>query len=129
MILSLQKILGPKFIIPRFLREKSFEYYQNIDCITNLQNECVICLEKLKTNSININIGPSWPLNSSNKISDKTYGEYIINFISKFKDKINKKEYMVTPCRHIFHTACLETWMEMKNECPYCRNKIPPLDY
>ena len=56
---------------------------------------------------------------------------FLANTLIKFgfyKPKI-KKKFMVTPCKHTFHTNCLELWLEMKNECPYCRNKIPPLDY
>ncbi|KAL2913603.1 hypothetical protein HK105_206905 [Polyrhizophydium stewartii] len=34
--------------------------------------------------------------------------------------------YMVTPCHHIFHTECLERWMEVKLECPVCRSELPP---
>ncbi|KAI8814364.1 hypothetical protein BJ742DRAFT_787266 [Cladochytrium replicatum] len=35
--------------------------------------------------------------------------------------------YMVTPCHHIFHTDCLERWMEVKLECPICRTELPPI--
>ncbi|KAI8926783.1 hypothetical protein BC831DRAFT_425303 [Entophlyctis helioformis] len=38
-------------------------------------------------------------------------------------DRLN---YMVTPCHHIFHTECLERWMEIKLECPVCRAELPP---
>ena len=31
------------------------------------------------------------------------------------------KEFMRTPCNHIFHTICLEKWFIMKKECPNCR--------
>lgn len=34
---------------------------------------------------------------------------------------------MVTPCRHVFHTACLEDWMLYKLQCPVCRSLLPPL--
>jgi len=26
-------------------------------------------------------------------------------------NKVNNKEYMITPCHHIFHTECLKHWM------------------
>jgi len=26
-------------------------------------------------------------------------------------NKVNNKDYMVTPCHHIFHTECLKHWM------------------
>ncbi|KAI9209146.1 uncharacterized protein BJ171DRAFT_488636 [Polychytrium aggregatum] len=35
--------------------------------------------------------------------------------------------YMLTPCHHIYHTDCLERWMEVKLECPVCRTPLPPI--
>jgi hypothetical protein len=37
-----------------------------------------------------------------------------------------RRTYMVTPCRHIFHTACLEGWMKYRLQCPICRETLPP---
>ncbi|KAI1406015.1 hypothetical protein F4819DRAFT_442534 [Hypoxylon fuscum] len=38
-----------------------------------------------------------------------------------------RRIYMVTPCRHIFHSACLEGWMRFRLQCPICREELPPL--
>lgn len=38
-----------------------------------------------------------------------------------------RRLYMVTPCRHIFHSACLEGWMKFRLQCPICREELPPL--
>ncbi|ODA84042.1 hypothetical protein RJ55_02560 [Drechmeria coniospora] len=38
-----------------------------------------------------------------------------------------RRLYMVTPCRHIFHTACLEGWMRFRLQCPICREELPPV--
>ena len=38
-----------------------------------------------------------------------------------------RRTYMVTPCRHIFHSQCLEGWMRYKLQCPICRETLPPL--
>jgi len=38
-----------------------------------------------------------------------------------------RRAYMVTPCRHIFHTPCLEGWMRYRLQCPICRETLPPL--
>lgn len=38
-----------------------------------------------------------------------------------------RRMYMVTPCRHIFHSACLEGWMRFRLQCPICRDELPPL--
>jgi hypothetical protein len=37
---------------------------------------------------------------------------------------INKKPYMITQCKHVFHTQCLENWFKQKKECPFCRQEI-----
>ena len=44
------------------------------------------------------------------------------------KNGENKGEYMITPCHHLFHRKCLEHWLNVKNQCPYCRQQIPPLE-
>ncbi|KAI3407087.2 hypothetical protein KGF56_000074 [Candida oxycetoniae] len=38
-----------------------------------------------------------------------------------------KKDYMITPCHHIFHVGCLENWMKYKLQCPVCRTSLPPI--
>lgn len=38
-----------------------------------------------------------------------------------------RRTYMVTPCRHIFHSACLEGWLRFRLQCPICREELPPL--
>ena len=38
----------------------------------------------------------------------------------------NNDYYMLTPCDHLFHEACLQRWMEHKLECPVCRATLPP---
>lgn len=44
------------------------------------------------------------------------------------KDLIfSRRAYMVTPCRHIFHSVCLEGWMRYRLQCPICRDPLPPL--
>ena len=38
-----------------------------------------------------------------------------------------RRLYMVTPCRHVFHSQCLEDWMRFRLQCPICRENLPPL--
>lgn len=40
---------------------------------------------------------------------------------------LQRRLYMVTPCRHIFHASCLEGWMRYRLICPNCREALPPL--
>ena len=125
-IVSLQKLLGPKFFIPRNYRQQSLDYYKSADEIPEnaKSNECVICLENLENLGVNMEED-----NDDLLIKEKgNYIERLAMMIQKWNKKKNGKPYMKTPCGHIFHTRCLETWLEVKNECPYCRQKIPPLE-
>lgn len=40
---------------------------------------------------------------------------------------LETRRYMVTPCRHVFHSVCLEGWMRFRLQCPICREGLPPL--
>jgi len=35
------------------------------------------------------------------------------------------KRYMKTPCGHVFHIVCLKKWIDIRLECPTCRQQIP----
>lgn len=32
--------------------------------------------------------------------------------------------YTITQCKHIFHKECLDRWLLIKNNCPYCRKLL-----
>lgn len=40
---------------------------------------------------------------------------------------LQRRQYMVTPCRHVFHSGCLEGWMRYRLVCPVCREGVPGL--
>lgn len=40
---------------------------------------------------------------------------------------LERRKYMYTPCRHIFHSECLEGWLRFRLQCPLCREELPPL--
>lgn len=121
-ILFLQKFFGAKIIIPKRFRAKVYNYYKNENEITDNDKEveCVICLDKIG----NIEIQDESEINKENSFIKR-----IIKYLEKLKNqKENKGNYMITPCHHLFHTRCLESWLNVKNQCPCCRQKIPPLE-
>ena len=125
-ILSLQKLLGPKFFLTKKYKQPKFDYYKQDNEIDekSKNQECVICLE---------NIGKIIKYEDDggdkNKKEKFNWEKCLEDIIKKYKNRNrNKGPYMITPCHHLFHTKCLEMWLEQKNECPYCRQKIPPLE-
>lgn len=36
-----------------------------------------------------------------------------------------RRDYLVTPCDHIFHPECLTPWLAQRLECPTCRLQLP----
>ena len=45
-------------------------------------------------------------------------------FFYKYNKNLKNKKYMLLKCGHVYHTACIEKWFEMKKECPSCRSSI-----
>ncbi|ORY75140.1 hypothetical protein BCR37DRAFT_406674 [Protomyces lactucae-debilis] len=37
-----------------------------------------------------------------------------------------RRGFMRTPCKHYYHSDCLETWMQRRLRCPVCRAVLPP---
>ncbi|KAA8651899.1 hypothetical protein EYZ11_009463 [Aspergillus tanneri] len=72
--------------------------------------DCAICMQ-----DIEVPLLPAPGAAGSNSVADGA-----ANILSR-------RAYMVTPCRHIFHSTCLESWMRLRLQCPICRESIPPV--
>ena len=143
-ILMLQKLYGGKIIIPRCCKALQYNYYRDVSHIEEhvaKYQDCVICLESLQEEIKLQEIGKEeiesdiFEEQNTHKhmFIDRIKKMYCIgsciNCINNMFNPVNiRKKYMVTPCDHIFHTNCLEKWMEVKNECPYCKRRIPPIE-
>lgn len=140
-ILASQEILGPRFFVPHgwappaydyhpVLRENDLEsgatmpigFTQATDEEASASNtpgeaksraqrvfDCAICRE-------NIDVPVIAPEGGDSEVA----GGFGGNIFSR-------RSYMVTPCRHIFHSVCLEGWMRFRLQCPICREPLPPL--
>ena len=54
------------------------------------------------------------------------FKDYFINYFFKFykSSPFISKPYILTPCNHIFHSICLDKWLEVKSDCPCCRKSL-----
>ncbi|KAH3663668.1 hypothetical protein OGAPHI_005069 [Ogataea philodendri] len=124
-LLYLQELFGPRFFLPDKYLPKTYDYHP------------LLSFEDLE-NSFNVDheVVDSSQSHSKCKI-DCTIcmNSFEVPVLHKRHDKedsgsvglMARRAYMVTPCRHIFHTECLENWMKYKLQCPVCRNSLPPL--
>lgn len=74
--------------------------------------DCAICMQKIEVSVVPA--GDSPPSGSS--ATDMLTGGFM-----------TRRYYSVTPCRHIFHSGCLENSMDYKLSCPVCRENLPTL--
>jgi hypothetical protein len=137
-VLLLQKSFGARTILPKKYRKRGFDYYKdkvNIEMHVSKNPNCVICLESLMVEvdeNFNTIQKKEKTKKSCNKIIHLCFLDRVTRKIKRWIDnmegKTRKKKYMITPCDHVFHTVCLEKWMRQKNECPYCKGVIPPIE-
>ncbi|CCF47053.1 transmembrane E3 ubiquitin-protein ligase [Colletotrichum higginsianum] len=141
-VLAFQYVLGPRFGIPKSWTPDAWDYHPvlredgvesgglpigllsepgspSLDRVQSGENrdgkgssnlraiDCAICREVLEV-----------PVMRAGE-EDPTAGGVVGVF--------TRRNYMVTPCRHIFHSACLEGWMRFRLQCPICREELPPL--
>jgi hypothetical protein len=41
-----------------------------------------------------------------------------------FEDFVSNDKVMLTECKHLFHTTCMENWFKQKMNCPICRKTL-----
>ena len=143
LLLISQDVLGPRFFVPNGWAPPAYDYHpilreddeeagssmpigftqatSSIDSPVSSSGEskergkwsfdCAICMHNLEVPVIPRSIGDR----------DSTSGS------SLAANLFTRRAYMVTPCRHIFHSVCLEGWMKYKLQCPICRESLPPL--
>ena len=143
--LASQEILGPRFFVPSGWAPPAYDYHpvlreddqeagaasmpigftqgsteRSMDDVEGEPNlhgkrnfDCAICMQNFEVPVIPAGHGEQ----DSNNSASSSLGTMIFS----------RRAYMVTPCRHIFHTPCLEGWMKYRLQCPICRDDLPPL--
>jgi len=151
-IIYLQALFGPRFMLNSKYEEKNEKYYLSKKELIkqkpkSLYETCPICLipifdkSKIKKNNEQIfkdnnNILMQFTNKVISEIKDDTFicKEFMKRIIKigffdfyEYDDKFLKK-YMLIPCGHFFHSSCLEKWINVENNCPLCRKNIPNLN-
>ncbi|OSD00125.1 hypothetical protein PYCCODRAFT_1453440 [Trametes coccinea BRFM310] len=125
LVILLQERLGPAFFLPKGLsRTQTYDYHPPMplpdpEAPDQSLGDCAICMDAIL-------VDPT--LRRRSKSSDGKERPVIAR-ATGILGKVGsaKKTYSLAPCHHLFHTACLERWLEIKNICPQCRRPLPPL--
>ena len=129
LIIFLQKNYGARFLIPNIFQcDHKYNYYYDdiiIEKHISKNPDCIICLGALKNKNDEFEKEILQDNQYTNLFILINKSKQILDFIKIY---LRKKPYMITPCDHIFHTICLEKWLEFKSECPYCKQNIPPIE-
>ncbi|MCJ1288657.1 hypothetical protein MMC34_000185 [Xylographa carneopallida] len=135
-----QEILGPRFLVPNGWAPPAYDYHPVLreddeeagatmpigftEATTDNESsspsgesekkghrtfDCAICMQSIDV-----------PVVSAGSVDGDTGSSLATSLFSR-------RAYMVTPCRHIFHSPCLEGWMRYRLQCPICRENLPPL--
>ncbi|KAJ3104446.1 hypothetical protein HDU97_009231 [Phlyctochytrium planicorne] len=132
-IIYVQDRWGPRSFVPEILYPKRHDYHAPIE-----PSDIASTRKKADASILKSSLPETIPKDSENLHEDDADGDgrecdCAICFSSVFPDGFPatptpaiRLSYMFTPCRHIFHSTCLEKWMEVKFECPICRFELPP---
>jgi hypothetical protein len=110
-ILRSQAKRGAMYLVPHKYKETYYNYNKSKEELVELNVDlsgldCSICL--LGFGVLDGEIGE---------------GKDSALFVDNYEMSI-----MVTPCKHVFHTECLQSWAVIKLECPVCKQQLPYID-
>lgn len=135
-----QEILGPRFFVPNGWAPSAYDYHP----ILREDDEEAGATMPIGFTDATRDNEPASPSSESKKKGQRTFDCAIcmqsieVPVVSPSgaegdagtslaTNLFSRRAYMVTPCRHIFHSPCLEGWMRYRLQCPICRENLPPL--
>ncbi|CAL1715555.1 unnamed protein product [Somion occarium] len=119
-ILLLQDLFGPSFFLPRrMVKTTGYDYHPPMplpdpEAPEQSLGDCAICMDAIEVD----------PTLRQRPDDEKGVG---VGVGGLWAQAGARKSYSLAPCHHLFHTACLERWLAIKNICPQCRRPLPPL--
>ncbi|KAI0666870.1 hypothetical protein C8Q78DRAFT_1057520 [Trametes maxima] len=124
-IIFLQERVDPAFFLPkRMSPAQTYDYHPPLplpdpEAPEQTLGDCAICMDAIL-------VDPSLQRRSkSTDVKERP----VLGRAGGILGKVGgaRKSYSLAPCHHLFHTACLERWLAIKNICPQCRRPLPPL--
>ncbi|KAI0925008.1 hypothetical protein AcW1_006950 [Taiwanofungus camphoratus] len=133
--IMLQEYISPTFFLGnRTVAAKTYDYHPPLplpdtEAPEQTLGDCAICMDAIR-------VDPA--LRRRSKSGDKERGDLLGlgtaagtrrsgGILGAVGATSARKSYSLAPCHHLFHTACLERWLAIKNICPQCRRPLPPL--
>ncbi|KAG7093495.1 hypothetical protein E1B28_007171 [Marasmius oreades] len=150
-VLILQEIFGPSFFLPKkFATVKTYDYHPHMplpdpEAPEQTLGDCAICMDaihidpSLRNRTQEKDADPGWDVKASGALTGSTKRKAtrstnvmgaggLLDAVQKgVGSAVNRQYYSLAPCHHLFHTACLERWLAIKNICPQCRRPLPAL--
>ncbi len=126
LILTFQEIIDPKFFIPESLKENNGMQFKYNSQLSEEQKEniCSICLFTINESPYSENEILKISNSNIDEIKKEDKVKIIFDNIKLKLIKYFKKPIIITQCKHIFHSICLEKYLKSKNKCPICRRII-----
>ncbi|EMD38757.1 hypothetical protein CERSUDRAFT_92794 [Gelatoporia subvermispora B] len=127
--IMLQEHVSPSFFLPGGIsRVQTYDYHPQLpppdpESPDASLGDCSICMDAIHAEHRRAR--------SSDQDRDKEREGLLGLTSSGLLQKVGvgraRRSYSMAPCGHLFHTACLERWLAIKNICPQCRRPLPPL--
>ncbi|OCH91365.1 hypothetical protein OBBRIDRAFT_792297 [Obba rivulosa] len=127
--IMLQEHIGPSFFLPGGIsRVQTYDYHPPLppsdpESPDAPLGDCAICMDDI--------LAEHRRTRSSDHDHDKEREGLLGLTSGGLLERVGvgraRRSYSLAPCGHLFHTACLERWLAIKNICPQCRRPLPPL--
>ncbi|KIR79484.1 ligase [Cryptococcus gattii EJB2] len=152
-VLYAQERFGPAFFLPKSMAPPESYNYHPIIPPPDAENPspydgettCSICYEEVdlypRSGALSLSTHVHGRPNSLDKKSSFSLSPTVISSkdkISREKESeregllgglggLDRRNYAIAPCGHVFHTSCLAQWMSIKTICPLCKRSLPPM--
>ncbi|KAI0343001.1 hypothetical protein BDW22DRAFT_1356560 [Trametopsis cervina] len=122
LVILLQEYFGPTLFFPEGMTSTNvYNYHPPLplpdpEAPEQSLGDCAICMDTIQVDST-----------LRQRPDEKSETHSLARHTTQLWAQSARKSYSLAPCHHLFHTACLERWLAIKNICPQCRRPLPPL--